>query len=48
MIIGNLNAFWTLRGPNKTDAKLLIDSNTMLTQAIPIECFQPIPWWDLQ
>jgi hypothetical protein len=32
-------------GPSKADAPLIVDSNGILSLALPCEQLKPIPWW---
>jgi hypothetical protein len=42
MIINDFNTSRTLFGPFKTDPKLVIDSNAVLTGAVALQSFKPI------
>jgi len=45
MIVNNFN-FKRIAGlPTKTNPKLIINPNAVLTGAIPVQCFQMVPWW---
>jgi hypothetical protein len=43
MIIHNHDLIWTTFSPDKTDAVLVIDTNAMLTFAVPSKGFYTIP-----
>jgi hypothetical protein len=45
MVIHNLNIFRSFINPAKTEPKLVVDADTVLTRAISSENFQPIPRW---
>jgi hypothetical protein len=45
MVIHNLNIFRSFINPAKTEPKLVVDADTVLTRAISSENLQPIPRW---
>ena len=48
MVIHNLNILRPLRRPYKTNPKLVIDTDTVLTGTITLQCFEPIARRDTQ
>lgn len=48
MIIKDLDIFSTERGPAKDDSKAIVDSNTVLSFAIALECLQSVRGWNAQ
>lgn len=48
MIINNFDIIGIVALPDKTDAPLLIDSNTKLSFSIAVQCFQKIGWRNTQ
>jgi hypothetical protein len=44
MVIHDLNQIWALGRPTKTNPKLIVDPNTVLTFAIAFERFKPVSW----
>ena len=46
MIVNDLNVAGTFSRPYETDAKLVIDPNTLLTCTIAYKCLQSVSWRD--
>ncbi len=44
MIVYNFNLIWAIIRPNEANAKLIVDSNAMLTMAITLESFKQVAW----
>ena len=45
MVICNFNILGAAFRPHKTNAILVIYTNTVLTSTIPCQCFQSVSWW---
>jgi len=43
MVISNLNVKCVIIDPTKTDPELIVDSNTVLSNAIAFQNFQSVP-----
>jgi hypothetical protein len=48
MVVHNFHICWPCSHPAKTDAVLLINTNTMLSLSVPFQGFQSIAWGDLE
>jgi hypothetical protein len=48
MIIDDLDVLRTSGGPGKADAKLVVDSDTVLSGTIALQCLKVIPWRNTQ
>ena len=44
MVVNYLNVYWALRSPVKTQSKLIIDPNAVLTLAITRQRIKSISW----
>ena len=48
MVINNLDIFWSLTGPHKAHAKLIVNADAVLPGAITFQRLQPITGWHTQ
>ena len=48
MVINDFHIFRTCISPTKADTPLIIDTNTVLTGTITLECFKVIAGWHPQ
>jgi hypothetical protein len=42
VIVGQLNVSWPIRGPNKANPELIVDTNRVLPGSIAFESFKPV------
>ena len=43
MVVNDLNLLWPSSGPLKADPPLVVDTDTVLTHAIALKCFETVP-----
>jgi hypothetical protein len=48
VVINNFNLSHITIDPAKTDPPLIVDPDTVLARAIPLQNFQPVAGWDSQ
>ena len=48
VIVDNFNARWALRGPEKANSVLVVDSNTELALPIALQGFEAVGWRSLE
>jgi hypothetical protein len=48
MVVDDFNELRAIRRPSKTDAELVVDSNTVLALTVSFKCFEPVAWGNPQ
>ncbi len=48
MVVDDFHVLRAFRRPNEAHAKLVVDTNTVLTGAVALERFKPVPGWNTQ